>query len=270
MLKWLFSEDAFVKELPLRRQKMPANVELRQRELIHGFLIQLGSKLKLDGRTILAATIYANRYYMKIPITQSKYFVALAAVAISCKLHENYRQPGKIALAAANLKQAPNNPVVDEQNDQFWKWRDQLLYREELILKTLNFDLNLDFPYDIRDAILEAQEGKDIDDEFLIEPDMMKLAMTLVEILSSLPVFVAFDSYTILGLALIIVHHENNTPLPQAWLQSTMEVTGEMCLQCYKYIQRLLKYCISDPQMILNKNVTKRLPQLDDAVFLGQ
>ncbi|MCH0628612.1 hypothetical protein JNB11_01300 [Kocuria palustris] len=266
MSSWLFSEDAFIKELPLRKQKVPVTAELCQRELIHAFLISLGSKLKLDGRTILAATIYINRYYMRLPITSSKYFVALAALAILCKLHENYRQPGKIALHAANLKNPPGHAVIDEQSEGFWKWRDQLLYREELILKTLNFDLNLDLPYDIRDRIVEAQEENN-EDEVVIDSDTFKAAITLLEILLSLPLYVAYDCYTALGMALVIVSWEKKEPLPLSWLEKRLGVTGEMCYECYCYVLRLIKYAKSDANLMLNKMVAKRIPNVPKEVW---
>ncbi|CAN3373003.1 hypothetical protein DIURU_002893 [Diutina rugosa] len=266
MSSWLFSEDAFIKESPSRKQKVPVTAELCQRESIHAFLISLGSKLKLDGRTILAATIYINRYYMRLPITSSKYFVASAALAISCKLHENYRQPGKIALHAANLKNPPGHAVIDEQSEGFWKWRDQLLYREELILKTLNFDLNLDLPYDVRDRIVEAQEENN-EDEVVIDSDTFKAAITLLEILSSLPLYVAYDCYTALGMALVIVSWEKKEPLPLSWLEKRLGVTGEMCYECYCYVLRLIKYAKSDANLMSNKMVAKRIPNVPKEVW---
>lgn len=262
-MSWLFSEEDFVKELPSRKQNMPVSYELRQRELIHEFLIRLGLRLKLDGRTILAATVYANRYYMRLPITPSKYYVALAALAVSCKLHDNYRQPDKIALQAAALKSSPGNPPIDEHNDIFWKWRDQLLYREELLLKTLNFELKVPLPYDIMDTLMES------DDDETPAIEILKSTNTFVEILLSLPIFVAFDTYTIYGTSLIIVCHESGKTILGDWLKRRLRVDAEMCWECYRYILRLIEFATSDPKMPLNKIVVKRVPKLEEAVFLA-
>ena len=95
---WIFSEDAVINNSPTRHQKLTISQELKNKESMHDFLIRLGQKLKVDGRTILAATIYLHRFYMRVPISQSKYYVVSAALTISCKLNDNYRTPDKVAL----------------------------------------------------------------------------------------------------------------------------------------------------------------------------
>lgn len=165
-MSWQFSEEAFLKQSPSRKQ-LTLQQDLKTRESIYDFTIKLGLALKLNGKTILAATIYVARFYMRVPITTSKYFVVCAAITISCKLNDNYRPPDKIAMTACALK----NPhkQIDEQSDLFWSWRDQLLYREEMMLKTLNFDLNLNLPYELREKleeeIIEKEKIKKLEDK---------------------------------------------------------------------------------------------------------
>lgn len=289
---WLFLEGSFIHKSPSRLQlKMSITQELKARESIHEFVIRLGSRLKLDGRSILAATIYINRYYMRLPISSSKYYVASAALTISCKLNDTYRQPDKVAMQACNIKNPSPTKPIDEQSEYFWTWRDQLLFREELILKTLNFDLNLDLPYTIRDDLMAAEddddEGDDDDndgdgdggDETSLfadkKPDILKNTVSLIEILSSLPVLVSFDMYTVFGTLLLVILHEGRKMfaddtlcLPKNYLIKRLRVDHKMCFECYQYIMKLLKYSQQgDSRFISNKSAFKRLQPMDEATF---
>ncbi|ODV78659.1 cyclin-like protein, partial [Suhomyces tanzawaensis NRRL Y-17324] len=250
--------------------------ELKARESIHDFIIKLASKLKLDGPTILAATIYVNRFYMRMPISSSKYFVASAAVAISCKLNDTYRVPDKIALSACNLKN-PNPAVpIDEQSDMFWRWRDQLLYREEMMLKTLNFDLNLELPYEIRDELLSIQDPDDTSGFHKKKADILKNTVSLLEVISSLPVLVCYDIYTLFGTLMIAVilegrikFDDDSLILPENYMIRNLGVEMELCWLCYKYIIKLLKASEEDPAVISNKVAGKRLREVTEEAFMS-
>lgn len=249
---WLFSEDAFLLQSPSRKQLSVAQ-ELRVRESMHDLIIRAATKLKLDGPTILAATIYVNRFYMRLPITTSKYYVVAAALAISCKLHDCYRPTDRIAAVACGIKNP--NKTIDENSDLFWSWRDQVLYREELILKNLNFDLNVDLPYYIRDKLLDESNLKESEDSDSLfhdrKQEILKNAVSLIEMLSSLPILVAYDMYTVFGTMVILILDEarerylkdevDAVSLPGNYLSQALETNSYLCYRCYRYVLRLLK-----------------------------
>ncbi|KAK6461561.1 cyclin-like protein [Scheffersomyces coipomensis] len=270
---WLFSEKSFLESSPSRQVlKLTIPQELKERDSSHQFIIQIGSKLKLDSRTILAASIYINRVFMRIPIKKSsKQFVACAAIALACKLHDTYRTPAKIALEAAIV--ASPGRVVDEQSQVFWMFRDQLLYREEVILKTLNFDLNIELPYNIRDDLIK-ESAPDNSIYYSKKQEILRQTTTLIELLSSLPIFVIYDTYTVFGMALILIIIEARskfeTPdlkLPKNYLRIKLQVDANLCYQCFEFIQKLLKYCDSDPKAISNKSAKKRIRPVSFSVF---
>lgn len=272
---WLFLEDSFIKYSPSRKQ-LTVTQELKTRESIHDFVIRLGTALKLDGRTILAATIYINRFYMRMPITTSKYYVACAALTISCKLNDNYRPPDKIAMTACVIKNP--NKKIDEHSDVFWSWRDQLLYREELMLKHLNFDLNLDLPYSIRDELLKKLcSDSDATELNTRVTEILKNTVSLIEMLSSLPLLVAYDINILFATMLIVVVTEANERFGednkkvQFSIKSVMLflcVDPKTCFKCYTYSLRLLKYCHSeDPKLVSHKNASRKLRHIDQKAF---
>ncbi|RLV91715.1 Cyclin pch1 [Spathaspora sp. JA1] len=269
---WIFEETAFLNHSPSRNQKMTIPQELKAKESIHDFIIRLGSKLKLDARTILSATIYLHRFYMRLPITSSKYYVASAGITISCKLNDTYRQPDKIALQACNLKNTSSSPI-DEQSDMFWRWRDQLLYREELILKALNFDLNIESPYDIRDRLLEheEEEEEEVDNKKKID-SVLRNSVTLIETLSSLPILVCYDINTLYATALLITLLEyklkgEDITLPKRYLVDQVGVELQACVKCFLFIKKLLKYSQQDQHYISNKVAARRILSIPTVEF---
>lgn len=246
--------------------------DLRVRELIYDFVIKLGSRLKLDGRTILATTIYLNRYYMRTPITTSKYFVACAAVSISCKLHDTYRPSDKIAMAACLLK----NPgkQIDQHSSVFWQWRDQLLYREELMLKLLNFELNVELPYDFCDELRPAEDKNSSNGFYAMLGDILKYAVSKVELASSLPVLVAYDSRTLFGAMLVLTVFEAQSKfdkldslyLPPDYLSDHVLVYVDECYSCYKYLMRLRSVC-EDPKLPSHRNFVAKIAKISKVNF---
>ncbi|KAI5968991.1 hypothetical protein CANMA_001987 [Candida margitis] len=273
---WIFPESVVLYRTPSRIQaRITLPQELRIKESMHEFVVRLGTKLKVDGPTLLATTVYLHRYYMRLPLSSSKYFVASAALTISCKLNDNYRQPDKVSLYACNVKN-PNPPVIknkvkqppppiDEQNEYYWKWRDQLLYREELILRKLNFELNFTSPYLLQFKILNKIHLGMGHLLYNKKKDILKMTITLIELLSSLPVVLCFDMKEILATCFVITILEGKTKLdkelkvPENFLPSVIGVEVDVALHCFRFIKKLLQCSQEDPHVVSNKAAAKRL-----------
>ena len=273
---WIFLEDAFLNHSPSRKQ-MNVFQELKTLEVLHDFIVKLGSALKVDSPAIFSATVYVGRFYMRMSITTSKYFVASASMVIANKLHDNYRPLDRTAMLAARLK----NPdmQVDEQSDIFWNWRDQLLYREELILKNLNFDLNCDLPYGIRDSLMqinfEVDGGKHAFES--LKDDIFKNTIRLIEMLTALPILLAYDIYVLFGAVIVVVvckmkesssEQHLELKLPSRFLSSYLHVDIEMSYKCYHYIQLLLKHSeSSDPRVTCHTHIRRAFKSMDRSTF---
>lgn len=268
---WLFSGDDVLSRLPSRKQMLLSQI-LKVYELIYDFLVRLASVLKLDGRTILAATIYIHRFYMRMPITTSKYFVACAAVAISCKLHDTYRAPDKIALTGCQIKHPGKH--VDQHSSTFWSWRDQLLYREEVILKNLNFEVSVDLPYEITEELLK-QLPKDLPGNGFFEklPDILKITTSKIELLSALPVLVVYDIYTLYGAMLVLTVNEaklkfddlDDIQLPKGYLD-LIGVSVDECFECYQFVLKLRSHC-EDPKLPSHRILVKKITDIGQDTF---
>lgn len=64
-------------------------------------------------------------------------------------------------MACVRVAQKDANKVVDEQDKEFWRWRDTILQLEDTLLETLCFDLSLEQPYKILFDYLKYFEVQD-------------------------------------------------------------------------------------------------------------
>lgn len=55
----------------------------------------------------------------------------------------------ELVVACVRVAQKDANKVVDEQDKEFWRWRDTILQLEDTLLEALCFDLSLEQPYKI-------------------------------------------------------------------------------------------------------------------------
>lgn len=55
----------------------------------------------------------------------------------------------ELVVACVRVALKDPNKLVDEQTKDFWKWRDTILYSEDVLLESLCFDLNVESPYKI-------------------------------------------------------------------------------------------------------------------------
>lgn len=92
------------------------------------------------------------RYSMKKDPTGKKpdfhyYSVAAAALWLAAKVEENCRKMKELVVACVRIAQKKPDKIVDEQDKEFWRWRDTILALEDRLLEGLCFDLSLEPPY---------------------------------------------------------------------------------------------------------------------------
>lgn len=60
----------------------------------------------------------------------------------------------ELVVACCRVAQKNPNLLVDEQTKDFWRWRDTILYNEDVLLETICFDLTIEAPHKIFFEIL--------------------------------------------------------------------------------------------------------------------
>lgn len=73
--------------------------------------------------------------------------ISATALFLANKVEENCRKTKDIIIAVAKVAQKNTKLLIDEQDKEYWRWRDTILTYEELMLEQLTFDLMIDNPY---------------------------------------------------------------------------------------------------------------------------
>lgn len=71
-------------------------------------------------------------------------------------MEENCRKVKELVIACCRVAQKNPNLLVDEQTKDFWKWRDTILFNEDVLLEMLCFDLTVESPYKVFFDMLKA------------------------------------------------------------------------------------------------------------------
>ena len=75
------------------------------------------------------------------------YSVGATCLFLASKVEENCRKMKDLVVACVRVAQKQPNKEVDEQDKEFWRWRDTILLYEDEVLEALCFDLMLESPY---------------------------------------------------------------------------------------------------------------------------
>ena len=114
--------------------------------------------LKLPQITLATASIFLHRFFMRnrmeikeipdFPKPNYHYYtVAATCLFLATKVEENCRKMKELVVACVKVAQKNPSKVVDEQDKEFWRWKDNILQSEDVLLESVCFDLSVDPPY---------------------------------------------------------------------------------------------------------------------------
>jgi protein BUR2 len=153
--QWLFTSSELLRTPSILDGLSPAQEHSNRSKGVN-FITQVGILLKLPQLTLATASVYLHRFYMRhsmvdLPSRPGLHHYAIAATALflATKVEENCRKMKELVVACCRVAQKQPNLVVDEQNKEYWRWRDTILVNEDLLLEALCFDLQLEHPYRI-------------------------------------------------------------------------------------------------------------------------
>lgn len=151
--QWIFTEDELL-QTPSIVDGMPVEEERMLRRKGVNFILQVGMMLKLPQTTLSTAAVFFNRYLMRNSLKPRQgykplhhYQIAATALFMATKVEENCRKMKELVVACVRVALKDPNKLVDEQTKDFWKWRDTILYSEDVLLEAMCFDLNVESPY---------------------------------------------------------------------------------------------------------------------------
>ncbi|EED19517.1 cyclin, putative [Talaromyces stipitatus ATCC 10500] len=153
--QWYFTDEELTRT-PSLLDGMSLETEHMQRSKGVNFIVQVGIMLKLPQLTLTTAAVFLHRFFVRHSMVDMPrkpglhpYSVAAGCLFLASKVDENCRKIKEMVIACCRVAQKNNNLEVDEQNKEFWRWKDTLLAYEDMCLEALCFDLQLEQPHKI-------------------------------------------------------------------------------------------------------------------------
>ncbi|KAL8655549.1 MAG: hypothetical protein Q9210_000799 [Variospora velana] len=153
--QWIFTENELLRT-PSILDGMTPEKERENRGKGVNFIFQVGIMLKLPQVTLATASVLLHRFYVRhsmidIPGRPGFHYYSMAATSIflATKIEEDCRKMRELVIACVRVAQKDPQKMVDEQDKEYWRWKDNILHNEDVLLEALCFDLTLDPPYKI-------------------------------------------------------------------------------------------------------------------------
>ena len=152
--QWMFTE-AELANTPSIQDGMSQAEEREIRAKGVNFIVQVGIMLKLPQLTLSTAAIFFQRYLMRASLKKSRegipklhhYQAAGTALFLATKVEESCRKMKELITAFCRVAQKNPNLLIDENDKDYWKWKDCILFNEDVFLEVLCFDLTVESPH---------------------------------------------------------------------------------------------------------------------------
>ena len=152
--QWLFTDEELLRT-PSILDGMTREKERESRAKGVNFILQVGIMLKLPQITLATASVYLHRFYMRhsmvdVPPDRKGlhyYPIAATCLFLATKVEENCRKMRELVIACVRVAQKDPKKLIDEQDKEYWRWRDNILHNEDLLLEAICFDVSLESPY---------------------------------------------------------------------------------------------------------------------------
>ncbi len=158
--QWLFTEAELLRA-PSILDGLAPEKERENRGKGVNFILQVGIMLKLPQITLATASVFLHRFYMRHSMqTYHYYSMAATCLFLAYKVEECVRKMRELVVACVRVAQKDPHKNVDEQDKEYWRWRDNILQYEDLLLEAICFDLSLEPPYKtLFDLLMQFEQG---------------------------------------------------------------------------------------------------------------
>ena len=110
--------------------------------------------LKLPQITLATANVFLHRFYMRHSMVDTPnrpgfhyYSMAATSLFLATKVEEDCRKMKDLVIACVRVAQKDPVKQVDEQDKEYWRWKDNILHNEDVLLEAICFDLSLEPPH---------------------------------------------------------------------------------------------------------------------------
>ncbi|EPX70452.1 P-TEFB associated cyclin [Schizosaccharomyces octosporus yFS286] len=162
--QWIIKKED-LEYTPSALDGIPLVQEEIQRSKGCNFIINVGLRLKSPQITLATANAYFHRFYLRFSLKDYHYYdIAATCIFLASKVEDSNRKLRDIIINCAKVAQKNNNILIDEQTKEYWRWRDVILYTEEILLEALCFDFRVDHPFNDLMRLIQkyASENKNL------------------------------------------------------------------------------------------------------------
>ncbi|KAL8843299.1 MAG: hypothetical protein Q9170_000157 [Blastenia crenularia] len=153
--QWIFTESELLRT-PSILEGLSSEKERENRGKGVNFIFQVGIMLKLPQVTLATASVLLHRFFVRHSMVDAPgrpgfhyYSMAATSLFLATKIEEDCRKMRELVVACVRVAQKDPHKLVDEQDKEYWRWKDNILHNEDVLLEALCFDLTLEPPYKI-------------------------------------------------------------------------------------------------------------------------
>ncbi|XP_073009019.1 cyclin-T1-3-like [Typha latifolia] len=141
------SRDEIERCSPSRRDGIDSFSETRLRYSYCSYLRNLGVRLGLPQTTIATAVVLCHRFFLcRSHACHDRFLVATAVLFLAAKSEETPRLLDTVLRASCEISQLAFLPNMLHR-DWFQQYRERVIEAEQMILTTLDFELDVKHPY---------------------------------------------------------------------------------------------------------------------------
>ncbi|KPM07110.1 Cyclin N-like protein [Sarcoptes scabiei] len=153
--RWYFTEEELMNS-PSRKCGIDPEKELSYRQQAANLIQDMGQKLKVNQLVINTAIVYMHRFYTFHSFSRfHRNTIASCALFLAAKVEEQHRKLEHV-IKVSQLCLFRGN--IDTKSEHFQSLASELVYHENLMLRTLGFDLNVQHPHT---AVVNCFEARD-------------------------------------------------------------------------------------------------------------
>ncbi|KZV30498.1 hypothetical protein F511_28121 [Dorcoceras hygrometricum] len=154
----LMSKDEIERCSPSRKDGIDAVQEAHLRYSYCDFLQNLGARLDLPQTTIGTAMILCHRFFVhRSHASHDRFLIATSALFLASKSEETPRSLNDVLKASSEIFHNQDFTLLSYTLpvDWFEQYRERITEAEHLLLTTLNFELNVQHPYESLTSTLQ-------------------------------------------------------------------------------------------------------------------
>lgn len=205
---------------------MTVQEERAARAKATNFIQQVGILIKVPQITITTAIVFCHRFLMRASLKREcegipkfhPFQIAATTLFLALKVEETPRKVRDLIQACCQVAQHNPSLKIDEQSKDYWRWREQFSYAEDIVLETLCFDLSLVSPHRVLFELLK-QYGLEHNKR------LRNSAWAFVSDATSGELCLLVDAHTIAATALYAASRFFKVDMPEGWMKQHAKIS---------------------------------------------